>query len=249
MGKTTEIQGTQDLLKSLGELDAAADELGTGVNTTLVKSDKDKGDNLKADEVAEGSDDTADDAGSEAGDKGDTGDEGDDTSKSMKEALMEQEDVQKALEVSEFLLALTEATSDAIENVHKSVNDSISGQGKVNEVLIKSINSIAKAQSSVIKAMNGIQANITTIVERLDGIERTPTVRKSVSTAPINVVERPLAKSVGAAEGSNLTKSQICSKMSDMLMKGDTVITPMDILSFESGAALRPEVKSKLGLE
>lgn len=252
---------TQDLMKSLGELEAAADQLDQGIDTEVQKSiqgsdsGKSKKDKpIKAEDV---SDDNLDDDGNDGegnddndgegnGDNDDEDDE--DVGKSVKAIMEGNEDVQKALEVSDFLLALTEATSDAIEGIRKSVNDSISSQSQISNVMVKSVNALAKAQTSIIKSIDSIRGDLANMVERMDALERVPMTRKSISSAGVNVVERPLAKSVGAAASTTLSKSEVAAKMSDMILKGEPGITAMDVLSFEAGAELRPEVKAKLGM-
>ena len=67
------------------------------------------------------------------------------------------------------------------------------------------------------------------------------TMRKSVGN--ISVQDRNFAKSLAGSTGvEQLSKSEVLNKLSNMMYSGNPLVTPTDIISYESGAPLRPEV-------
>lgn len=95
------------------------------------------------------------------------------------------------------------------------------------------------ALSELVKSMN---ANMDLLSKRIEDIEEQPTMRKSVRD--INIHEKNFSKSL-SSEKTDLSKSQKLEIMNDLLRKGDTVV-PMDIIGYETGSPLRPEVEEKI---
>ena len=164
------------------------------------------------------------------------------------------EEISKALEVSEFLAALVEATTESIGGMNKKLNKSMDENSAVLGTFAKSFQAIASSQEYLIKSqiqldnlLKGMSQSIDTLSQKVEELEGQPTMRKSVQN--IHVMEKDFKKSVGDFTEETLSKSQILGKLNDFLMKGDPTVTVGDIVGFESGAPLRPEVKTLIGIK
>jgi hypothetical protein len=60
----------------------------------------------------------------------------------------------------------------------------------------------------------------------------------------VNVQDRNFQKSLGnPPAGEQLSKSEVLATLSSELYSGNPLVTPNDIIGYESGAPLRPEVQ------
>ena len=154
-----------------------------------------------------------------------------------------------ALEVSKFLSDLTDTLSKSMETLEKSVKDSdVSNKDALN-TFAKSFMAIAESQKAIMESgtelnelVKSMKDNLDSINSRLEGIEAQPTIRKSVRD--INVHDKDFNQSLGGGE-VEMSKSQKLDIMNDLLKKGDTVV-PMDIIGYETGSPLRPEVEQRI---
>lgn len=254
---------SDEVLKSLEELEALGKSM-LGETSDDPADDLSKGEKeeekeeLNADDVADeggeednSSDDDDDKEDDDASDDGGEEDIDDDIEKSIQE-LFGVEDIQKGMEVSDFLASLVEASANSVLMVGDEVKKSLNQSTVLTEGFAKSMGIIAKSQAALYKSLGEVSDLVKSVItnqealaERLEAIESQPTMRKSVGS--LNVQPKNFQKSVGAVgDGQQLSKSQITAALSDLVMKGDSNISPVDVLHAESGAPLRPEVMAKV---
>lgn len=157
--------------------------------------------------------------------------------------------VADALEVSAFLSEMTSSLNKSLDDLQKCINDSDeSNQGALG-TFAKSFLAIVDSQKALMDSNNtlgelvkSMNATIDSLSKRIEDIEEQPTMRKSVRD--INVHSKDFSKSI-SSDKTELSKSQKLDIMNDLLRKGDTVV-PMDIIGYETGSPLRPEVEEKI---
>lgn len=154
-----------------------------------------------------------------------------------------------ALEVSNFLSEMTSSLNKSLDDLQKCISNSDeSNQGALG-TFAKSFLAIVDSQKALMDSNNALgelvksmNTTIDSLSKRIEDMEEQPTMRKSVRD--INVHNKDFAKSL-SSEKTDLSKSQKLEIMNDLLRKGDTVV-PMDIIGYETGSPLRPEVEEKI---
>lgn len=156
--------------------------------------------------------------------------------KSFADELVEQEPVRKAVDVSEFLESLVYQLGDYTDSLRDDVNKSLkfgAYQQKYNVGLAKALGEIG----TLLKGLT----------EQVAVIGKTPaSVRKSDQSAV--VIEKSFAGN-NANANNNLSKSEIAQKLMALMESGDKSVEGIDIIRAESTGLLKPEHRTKLGLD
>mgnify|MGYP007038455030 CR=1 FL=1 len=173
--------------------------------------------------------------------------------KSIKKNFEDNEDIKKSMDASEFLTAMTEVLAKSLTDVVFTNQISAQRSSDNDDVLAKSLHaslslnkSMAAELTAVKKQNETLKKSITEgfdrIQEQLEQFSHQPaSMRKSVGN--IQVQDRNFQKSLsGGQAGMNLSKSEVLAKLNNMMYSGNPLVTPQDIISYESGAPLRPEV-------
>ena len=180
--------------------------------------------------------------------------------KSIKKNFEDNEDIKKSMDASEFLTAMTEVLAKSLTDVVFSNQISAQRSSDNDDVLAKSLQAslslnksmaaeltAVKEQNEVLKksltdGFDAINDGFNKIQEQLEQFSHQPaSMRKSVGN--IQVQDRNFQKSLsGGQAGMNLSKSEVLAKLNNMMYSGNPLVTPQDIISYESGAPLRPEV-------
>lgn len=173
--------------------------------------------------------------------------------KAIKKNFEDNEDIKKSMDASEFLTAMTEVLAKSLTDVVFSNQISAQRSSDNDDVLAKSLhaslslNKSMAAELTAVKEQNevlkkSITEGFNMIQEQLEQFSHQPvSMRKSVGN--IQVQDRNFQKSLsGGQAGMNLSKSEVLAKLNNMMYSGNPMVTPQDIISYESGAPLRPEV-------
>lgn len=250
--ENTKEVGEKDFLKSLDALETLAKgEIVTQETDELEKAAPSvEGEELeKADPVVEEpaedlekADPADDDDDLEKGEPdNDDDDDGDDdgVDKSFAEtATEESENIEKAVEVSDFLSDLVDQVGFALDRIEKSVKERLAEMEKSIES-VKVFNSkLAKSLKMSFEAMDG---GIEDLRKSFDTIADAPAHgRKSVTT---------LEKSFGEnGETKAPKKADVLNAMQMALEKSVEGITSMDIVRYEATGDMPPHVAKVLGL-
>jgi hypothetical protein len=165
-------------------------------------------------------------------------------------AVESSENLRKAIEVSDFLSDLVEEVGKAIDGLKSEVRGRLDG---IEKSLADAGNLRAQVTEAFSMSMKGLldlvkssSVNLEDLKKSIDELGSQPVHgRKSKLTV--------LEKSFNANENENtLTKSQILSTLTEMVISGQEGVTANDIVRFESGGSLNPavlqKVKTRLGV-
>jgi hypothetical protein len=236
--------------KSLDEIDAIVSEIKKG--NTEAELSKAVGDEDLAPEDVSDDAPAADDGTEGAGDDAGAGDEGvgddadvdtdaepeqneqedEEVEKSLEGTLKSNDNVKKALEVSEFLDTLVKGISGDLLAQRAELSKSIESTSHSNELLAKSFVGIAKSQRVVLETQAELLKSVRALSTRLQKIEAQPQVRKSVATAPQAQVLEKAFGGDNAAASTQLSKSQVSAKLFQGIQEGK--VTQDELLAFES---------------
>lgn len=161
------------------------------------------------------------------------------------------QEIETKIEVSDFLKSLVGHTGSAIDALAEFVAKSETANAERHEGLEVAVNEIQKSQAKI-----GVV--LKAICERIGVIESAPArvaksdqqVSKSegrqFATATGNPVVESEAAPLFKSLSSNplMAKSQIGNAICELVKKGEA--DPMDVIGFESGGQLRPEIVTKL---
>lgn len=181
----------------------------------------------------------------------------DEMEKSFHNSMIAEETIAKSLEASEFLQGivsiLSKSMADSTFETQMLVEDTRSN----NEVLAKSlqasltlnksmhdqITAVSTQNAELKKSVEDLTGMITTVTTMMEEISHQPSnMRKSVSN--IQTMERSFNTSLNGTDNAatNLSKGQIMDILSQEMYAGNQLVSPTDIISYESGAPLRPEL-------
>lgn len=166
--------------------------------------------------------------------------------KSLAEELNEDDNVRKALEVSEFLEALVKGISDRLIQHDDSITKSLQGADKSGELLAKSLGGIVQTQKAVVQSQVNLSKSIAELTNRLNKVEHAPMVRKSVATSKEHVIEKSFANTP-AKNNDTLSKSEAVEKLTIECANRPELV--QDVLALESTGdfnTLSPLAKSFL---
>ena len=233
------------------------------IDDKLDKCDNPDGDNMKKGEDTEDNDedneDTEDMEDNEDDEDTEDDEDGEDTEKSLKdiqenltEDFVTDADLAAGVRNSEFQAAL-------VCQLVKSLGDIQFDMGKQNKANNSATSILAKSLYSIISANNNLRAENQRLTRRVNSLEKS--MRKgfedvlgaidSIGSQPahdgksvISVHDRNFQKSLGNTPNLNLSKSEILDILSDEMYSGSNKVTVSDIIGYESGAPLRPELKA-----
>jgi len=266
-------QYNEMISKSLDEIDAIVENFDKD-NISKAQDDEDLAPNDVADnapepdqeagqegqapeEQGDDTDSSNEDTDADAEGEEDSG-EDEEVEKSLEKDLKSDDNVRKALEVSEFLDTLVKSIAGHIDTNTKSIEThngdlvkSLQANEQSNELLAKSLMGMVKGQKAVMEGQAELHKSIKMLNKRLKNLESQPQVRKSVqsSAQPISKSFQASAGMPPAEQGTQLTKSQISTKLFEGVQAGKVEST--ELLAFESMGtvgALSDTAKNYIGL-
>ena len=235
------------------------------IDSKLNKCDDPDGDNVKKgedcdDEDVKKSEDTTDeDTEDDDTDDDNTEDTEEDTEKSLQdiqenltEDFATDADLAAGIRNSEFQAAL-------VCQLVKSLGDIQFDMGKATKASNSATSVLAKSLYSIISANNTLRTENQKLTRRITSLEKS--MRKSfdevlgaldsLGSQPvhqgksvISVHDRDFKKSLGNDSQLELSKSEILEILSNEMFTGSNKVTASDIIGYESGAPLRPELKA-----
>lgn len=244
--------------KSLDELEQISNQYSTEEEDTEGEVSKAQSDNTNPDNISdntpvpeesEGDEGEEDESVDEAGEQEDDteeyeaddedeheeGEEEEETEKSLEDHMRSDDNVKKALEVSEFLDSLVKSLSETIQDQREDLNKSLEAQEQHNELLAKSFKGIAESQKVVLQTSAGLLKSVDSLSSRIKKIERQPKTRKSMPSA--KAIEKSFntedTNSGSEQNSQKLDKSMALSKLTNAVQKGEGNYTS-DILALES---------------
>lgn len=189
-------------------------------------------------------------------------DEDEDDEDDVKKSFLNNKELAKGMQNSEFYGALVSVMSDALSKSFNKLTDMQDTSNKSSDILAKSLMATIEMNKSlghqvvklkrdnkvmsrnITKSLEDIKESIAELGEMKDMLESMasqPQVRKSVGN--ISVMERNFQKSInGQGADMNLSKSEVLGILNDELFKGNPMVTAQDIIGYESGAPLRQEL-------
>lgn len=173
-----------------------------------------------------------------------------DTEKSLD--LKADDNVRKALEVSDFLTGLVNGLTNTIKTQNDSLTKSIKTTEDATLSLAKSFEGIAKAQKVTLELTADITKSIKALRKDMELIKSQPMNRKSVASSKVEVIEKSFTTGDNKpAKTDKLTKSQASNILMQKHSEGNTALMG-DILALEGTGdfgALSDMAKGLLGLK
>lgn len=190
-------------------------------------------------------------------------DEGEDKSpdeleKSLREDFESDETVRKGMENSEFYAAVVDIFAKSLGDMQYDVQHQGKAQAAAADVLAKSLQAVIQTNKTlqsdndrltrrISKLEKSVSQGFDRIMDSLDEISSQPVgMRKSLSS--ISVHDRDFDQSLNGQKTvggfDSLSKSQVLDILNTELYSGNQNVTPQDIISYESGAPLRPNLQS-----
>lgn len=175
--------------------------------------------------------------------------------KSIQADFQQMEDIRKGMDASEFLTSVVEILSKSLGDVLFEVQSNGQDSQETATVLGKSLQAALMQNTQMATELAALRAENAelkkSISEGFDGLSvalnqfmtQPAAMRKSVES--IYVMDRNFSKSLdtGADGFESLSKSQVMAVLNQELYKGNPSVQPTDIISYESGAPLRPELR------
>lgn len=177
--------------------------------------------------------------------------------KIVDENIKKNEDLGKSLKTSEFQSAIVDIVIKSIGQIEKDMFDKGQNDDYTSSVLAKSLkavidhnNALSDENSKLKQRIDGLKESMTKgfsdIMTAIEEISVEPSrMRKSVGN--IHVHDRNFNKSINGnsvAGIESLQKSQVLGVLNAELYAGNQNVSVQDIISYESGAPLRPELHS-----
>lgn len=178
--------------------------------------------------------------------------EGEEMEKKAKKSFAEDmpEEIQTKIDVSEFLKSLVDHTGECIDGLKDSVAKSLETQENRYAELAETIEDVVKSQAKIGIVLKAICQRIgviesapahapkaeTSVVKSAEGAERK--FASGLETEQTEKVFKSLSENPGVA------KSQIANALCEMVRKGEA--TDLDVIGFESGGYIKPELVTKL---
>jgi hypothetical protein len=191
-------------------------------------------------------------------DDGDEDDEGEDMEYMKKKAYMKAkksfdeempEEIQTKIDVSEFLKSLVNHTGATIDALREYVAKSDVASGARYDDLALAVEDIQKSQAKVGIVLKAICEQIGVIKAAPARTAKADTIEKG-DAAPARTFNSGLEGEKdekvfkGLSENPQIAKSQISGVLCDLVKKGEA--SDLDVIGFESGGYIRPELVSKL---
>lgn len=182
----------------------------------------------------------------------------DDMEKSLKDDFQANEVIAQGIESSEFFSAVVEVLTKSLSDVQYDTMVASKEAGAATDVLAKSMNAMIVANAALradnerlSRRINKLEKSITQgfdkIMDSLDDISSQPAhMRKSLNN--INVHDKNFGASLNGVQTSggfdSLSKSQVMTILNTELYGGNPNVRATDIISYESGAPLRPDLQA-----
>lgn len=181
----------------------------------------------------------------------------DEMEKSLKDDFQANEVIAQGMENSEFFSAVVEVLTKSLSDVQYDTMMASKGAEAANEVLAKSMNAMIVANAALradnerlTRRINKLEKSITQgfekIMDSLDEMSSQPAhMRKSMRA--VNVHDKDFGASLDGVQTpggfESLSKSQVLTVLNNELYGGNPNVLPTDIISYESGAPLRPDLQ------
>jgi len=159
------------------------------------------------------------------------------------------EEIETKIDVSDFLRSLVDHTGNTIDALRECVAKSDSSHSAQFDELAAVVEDIQKSQAKIGVVLKAICQQIGVFKAAPAHAAKADTVVKS-ATAP----ERKFASGLeqegtdkvfkSLSENPSIAKSQMSKALCDLVMKGEA--SDMDVIGFESGGYIRPELVNKL---
>ena len=216
---------------SLSDLDKLAEK--------LLKADSE--DDLNPDDVAK--DDDKKDSVEKKDDEKKDGEDGQKGDEKKDDDKKDDDKAEKSLTAGKYITGKFKEITASVNLLKSALEKSTTAQDDAMDVFAKAFSAIAQTQTSMADILKSIGGQVTELNNRLNTLENQPQGRKSVGN--LNVFDKNFKKSAGA-QGETLSKSEIGAILADELFKGNPNVSKQDVIRFESGAPLRPEVQALL---
>lgn len=216
--------------------EAEEDEIRSKANAELNKSDDD-----------DDEDDSEDDD-----------DEEETVEKSMRDRFEQDPLIRSHMQNSEFMSAIIDVMVKSLADVQHDLTIKSRDDNNATAVLAKSLKAVVAHNQALqlendklSRRLNRLEKSIShgfdRIIDSLEDMSTQPaTMRKSV--ASINVHDRDFDRSLNGVRTvggfENLSKSQVLNVLNTELYAGNALVSASDIISYESGAPLRDELKN-----
>ena len=214
--------------------DAEEDEIRSKANAELNKSDDDE-------------DDFEDDD-----------DDEETVEKSMRDRFEQDPLIRSQMQNSEFMSAVVDVMAKSLADVQHDLTVKSRDDNNATAVLAKSLKAVVAHNQALqlendklSRRLNRLEKSIShgfdRIIDSLEDMSTQPaTMRKSV--ASINVHDRDFDRSLNGVRTvggfESLSKSQVLNVLNTELYAGNALVSASDIISYESGAPLRDELKN-----
>lgn len=214
--------------------DAEEDEIRSKANAELNKSDDDE-------------DDFEDDD-----------DDEETVEKSMRDRFEQDPLIRSHMQNSEFMSAVVDVMAKSLADVQHDLTVKSRDDNNATAVLAKSLKAVVAHNQALqlendklSRRLNRLEKSIShgfdRIIDSLEDMSTQPaTMRKSV--ASINVHDRDFDRSLNGVRTvggfESLSKSQVLNVLNTELYAGNALVSASDIISYESGAPLRDELKN-----
>lgn len=214
--------------------EAEEDEIRSKANAELNKSDDDD-------------DDSEDDD-----------DEEETVEKSMRDRFEQDPLIRSQMQNSEFMSAVVDVMAKSLADVQHDLTVKSRDDNNATAVLAKSLKAVVAHNQALqlendklSRRLNRLEKSIShgfdRIIDSLEDMSTQPaTMRKSV--ASINVHDRDFDRSLNGVRTvggfESLSKSQVLNVLNTELYAGNALVSASDIISYESGAPLRDELKN-----
>lgn len=181
-----------------------------------------------------------------------------DYEQSVKDDMEADDTVKKSMVNNAFLSAIADILAKSLGDVQYGVHTQSKQQEAVSDVLAKSLQAVIASNQSLqsdnerlTRRLNRLEKSVNKGFDKLmdcldDMASRPAYMRKSVSS--IAVHDRDFGSSINGTpvmQGfESLSKSQVLTILNNELYSGSPSVTPNDIISYESGAPLREDLKT-----
>ena len=176
----------------------------------------------------------------------------------QKDDFQANEVIAQGMENSEFYSAVVEVLTKSLSDVQYDTMTAAKEAGAANDVLAKSMNAVIVANAALradnerlTRRINKLEKSISQgfdkIMDSLDEMSSQPAhMRKSMRA--VNVHDKDFGASLDGVQTAggfdSLSKSQVMTILNSELYGGNPNVQATDIISYESGAPLRPDLQA-----
>lgn len=258
-----EEESTEDTEKSCGDSGMKKSENAEPEDEDEDEEDTEKSCNcddsgLKKSEGSEDEDEDEDEEEPEEDEEDSEESNPEDIEKSIREDFESDESIRQGMEQSEFYAAVVDIFAKSLGDMQYDVQHTSRSQAAATEVLAKSLQAVMQTNKMlqadndrltrrITKLEKSINKGFERIMDSLDDISSQPVgMRKSL--ASISVHDRDFDRSLNGQKTTggfeSLSKSQVLDILNTELFSGNQSVTAQDIISYESGAPLRPSLQA-----